>query len=1197
MREYEKLQKKEIQLQAQLATAESNQAKRVQILNEKKKEQAKIQRQQAKEAAGLVGAYEKESRKLIELRKRFKDLAVSEKATSAETRNLQKEITALDSKLKKVDAAAGQFQRNVGNYGASVKAGLRQTTRFAMSLAGGAGLVGIIRSGFTAVKDFDQSIGNLAAVSGKTRAEIQPLTDEARRLGASTQYTAGQVAGLETELAKLGFDSGEILNSTEAILDFATATGAELAPSAALAGSALRAFGLDSSEMSRVVSTLGVATSKSALDFEKLNAGLSTVAPVANAFGFSIEDTTALLGQLSNAGFDASSAATATRNILLNLADANGDLAKQLGRPIKSADDLAAGLQELQEKGIDLASALELTDKRSVAAFQTFLQGSDSLVELRDSITDADGELKTMAETQRDTLGGAIDRLRSAWEGFILDLSEGAGAFVSLKDIINFVADNLTTIIKVVTTAGTAWLSFKVALGAQRFYKGIAGGLADMSRSTMFLSRAFKKGAFSARALGAAVKSIPFVGIVSGITTIITAIGLFGDSTEDAFKNQELLNKAFENGKKAAEDYVGGINSVIARLKEQAKQEIALAKAQGESEKDLAKRATKSAEDIKKSQEDAIESISQKREDLQEKSLELIELEDKLNRTRIKNEKEALKRGDVYGSVIKSEKQKNKEAKIEFEILQKRAEIQKELGIEGLKILSTSELQEEIDGRELVYSEEQKKAKAELKNIIIDILNAKKDEEDLDEEALKNARKKAEEYRRYLEGLRKRLQDLEDESIRDNEAREIQQLRRKFDREIAGIKGNTALENELRQTLEATFQREANKIKKKYHDEWLASFKKAEINAIEEVDKAREEKEKKRLAILDKNLNQELGVIDNSYKKKELALLESGKTQEEIDKELFEQKKKQLEEEIETLKAFEQDSTDKEIELARMKAEEKARIDEKAQQDKINRAKETEAILQALSDKADERADKRIQEIDKQVKASEDAQARLIALADAGNLEADKSITAEIKRQEALEKEKQKLERRKQLREIGLAAFKGYTAKVEAGSKTPVIDTLKDLTTLTLAIRSLPAFFEGTENTGNGGNVDNKGGFLSILHPKERVMTAEQNSKMHGYSNDAVADIINQYHNNKAVTLEGVGLGKILAMPKKEDVLSGELKRMNNTLNNSVNYMKVIAEKPSYLGTNWNNLTKSFEEVFKTNHGVEKRIQNLNNGL
>jgi len=183
------------------------------------------------------------------------------------------------------------------------------------------------------------------------------------------------------------------------------------------------------------------------------------------------------------------------------------------------------------------------------------------------------------------------------------------------------------------------------------------------------------------------------------------------------------------------------------------------------------------------------------------------------------------------------------------------------------------------------------------------------------------------------------------------------------------------------------------------------------------------------------------------------------------------------------------------------------------------------------------------------------------------------------------------------LREIGLAAFKGYAAKVEAGSKKPVIDTLKDLSTLTLAIRSLPTFFDGIEDTGKGGKVDNKGGFLSILHPNERVMTAEQNKKMYGYSNEAVADIVNQYHNNGTATLDGLMMNKILSMPKSDDVISGELTRMNKTLKSSVDYMKVIAEKPSYLGTNWNHVTKSFEEVFKTKHGVEKRIQNLNNKL
>ena len=160
-------------------------------------------------------------------------------------------------------------------------------------------------------------------------------------------------------------------------MKFAKATGADLSEAASLTGSALRAFGLEADQAERVTAVLGVSTTKTALDFQKLNAGLSTVAPVANAFGFSIEETTALLGQLSNAGFDASSSATATRNILLNLADANGKLAKSLGRPVTNAKELAEGLQELDAKGIDLAEALELTDKRSVAAFQNILKRSE----------------------------------------------------------------------------------------------------------------------------------------------------------------------------------------------------------------------------------------------------------------------------------------------------------------------------------------------------------------------------------------------------------------------------------------------------------------------------------------------------------------------------------------------------------------------------------------------------------------------------------------------------------------------------------------------------------------------------------------------------------------------------------------------------------------------------------------------------
>ena len=176
------------------------------------------------------------------------------------------------------------------------------------------------------------------------------------------------------------------------------------------------------------------------------------------------------MGQLANAGFDASSSATATRNILLNLADSGGDLAQELGRPINSADDLAEALQELDAKGIDLASALELTDKRSVAAFETFLKGSGDLVEFRDSITDVNDELEEMARKKLDSVQGQLTLLNSAWEGFLLDMGDATGASNTLKNAIGFLAENLETILNVVGKLIRGWLFYK---GTMIALKGI----------------------------------------------------------------------------------------------------------------------------------------------------------------------------------------------------------------------------------------------------------------------------------------------------------------------------------------------------------------------------------------------------------------------------------------------------------------------------------------------------------------------------------------------------------------------------------------------------------------------------------------------------------------------------------------------------------------------------------------------------
>lgn len=310
-------------------------------------------------------------------------------------------------------------------------------------------LIGLFESGYGSVVSFEAANSKLAAILGTTSDRTKDLTMDAKRLGDTTKYTASQATNLQIELAKLGFSRKEILDATEYILRFAQATGAELPEAAALAGAALRMFGAETTETERYVSAMAVATTKSALSFSYLQTAMPIVGPVAKAFNFQIEDTLALLGKLADAGFDASSAATATRNILLNLADGSGKLAKALGGPVESLPELVSGLQKLKDSGVDLNSTLELTDKRSVAAFNAFLTAADKIVPLREQITGVDAELKAMADTMGDNVEGATKGLSSAWEGFMITLGKNTGAIAGmireLTDLVHWMRESVAT--------------------------------------------------------------------------------------------------------------------------------------------------------------------------------------------------------------------------------------------------------------------------------------------------------------------------------------------------------------------------------------------------------------------------------------------------------------------------------------------------------------------------------------------------------------------------------------------------------------------------------------------------------------------------------------------------------------------------------------------------------------------------------
>ena len=120
-----------------------------------------------------------------------------------------------------------------------------------------------------------------------------------------------------------------------------------------------------------------------------------------------------------------------------------------------------------------------------------------------------------------------------------------------------------------------------------------------------------------------------------------------------------------------------------------------------------------------------------------------------------------------------------------------------------------------------------------------------------------------------------------------------------------------------------------------------------------------------------------------------------------------------------------------------------------------------------------------------------------------GNSEASQSL-AELEKQKQENAQKEEKLRKKQIRDEKLIAG----LKLLTANNGNVPKTLGDLSVLIASLGQIDSFFEGTEDTGTVQKpLDSNGGRTAILHDNERVMTAKQNAKLGGISNEDLADL------------------------------------------------------------------------------------------
>lgn len=391
----------------------------------------------------------------------------------AEKRNVQIRVTSnvgqsLDKMSNSASKAgakqAGVLSRikglmsGIGSSASAATAGIRGMTTALVSSGVGAivvamgSLVALFRKSVLVSADFDKALSKLGAISGATSDEMAALTQNAKELGRTTAFTASEVVELQTEFSKLGFTASEITNVTEATLNLAAAADTDLATAAIVAGNTLRGFGIDASETSRVTDVMAKSFTTSALDMIKFQESMKLVAPIAATAKVSLEQSSAALAVLADRGVAGSLAGTQLRRIM-------SDLATKTGKDFATSLEITADrLDKATTTADKLAIAKELVGDRAKGSLIALAENRDVLNELTVAYENAGGAAQEMADKQLDNLRGDVTKLSSAWEGFLLNLTQGDGLITKIsRGAVQLLTKSITGITNASNRLADGW--------------------------------------------------------------------------------------------------------------------------------------------------------------------------------------------------------------------------------------------------------------------------------------------------------------------------------------------------------------------------------------------------------------------------------------------------------------------------------------------------------------------------------------------------------------------------------------------------------------------------------------------------------------------------------------------------------------------------------------------------------------------
>lgn len=374
--------------------------------------------------------------------------------TTQQLQRQEQQLRRSAEQKRRMAAAKGSYQKTM-----DVQNKMAGTGAAAMATGGAALYAGkkFMAPGY----EFEVGMSKVQALTrlDKNSEEYKALREQARQLGATTAFTANEVAQGQSFYAMAGFKPEQIQNAMKGTLSMSLAGDIDLATTADIGSNILTGFKLNSDEMNRVSDTLVATFTRSNTNLNMLGDTMKYVAPVASGLGVDLETAAVAAGKLGDAGIQGSMAGTSLRSILGRLAEPPkqaADALEELNIKTRDAKGNLRGLPEiladLDKKTKKMGTAQRAGYFKHIAGEEAFSAlsvltdqaGSGELQKMIAEVKAAKGEAQKVADTMTDNLDGDLKNLTSAWEDVGIQIFGGVDS--PLRDIAKSITDIISKV-------------------------------------------------------------------------------------------------------------------------------------------------------------------------------------------------------------------------------------------------------------------------------------------------------------------------------------------------------------------------------------------------------------------------------------------------------------------------------------------------------------------------------------------------------------------------------------------------------------------------------------------------------------------------------------------------------------------------------------------------------------------------------